>query len=223
MNQTIFVLHSVFVMVKPLQELFSEILPQAKVFNLVDDSLLPEVIREGKVTKKIMKRVCGYITTAEEIGANAVLSVCTTMTDAVDIAKSLVNIPLLKIDEPMVEKALALGEKIGLVATFPPTLDPSGRFILKKAEELKKKIVLKKVLCPGAFDAVLCGDQEKHDAIVAAEVKKIQKEVDVIILAQGSMAKLEPKLSREISIPILTSPRLAVQRIKELLGKAQQP
>ncbi len=217
MNQTVFVLHSVFVLVKPLQELFSEILPQAKIFNLVDDSLLPEVIREGKVTKKIMKRVCGYITTAEEIGANAVLSVCTTMSDAVDIAKSLVNIPLVKIDEPMVEKALTLGEKIGLIATFLPTLDPSGRFIMKKAEELKKKVILKKVLCPGAFDAIMRGEEEKHDSIVATEVKRIQEEVDVIILAQGSMARLEPKLRKEISIPILTSPRMAVQRIKELL------
>ncbi len=217
MNQTVFVLHSVFVLVKPLQELFSEILPQAKIYNLVDDSLLPEVIREGKVTKKIMKRVCGYITTAEEIGANAVLSVCTTMSDAVDIAKSLVNIPLVKIDEPMVEKALTLGEKIGLIATFLPTLDPSGRFIMKKAEELKKKVILKKVLCPGAFDAIMHGEEEKHDSIVATEVKRIQEEVDVIILAQGSMARLEPKLRKEISIPILTSPRMAVQRIKELL------
>ena len=99
MNSTVFVLHSVFVMVKPLQELFSEILPQATVFNLVDDSLLPEVIREGKVTKKIMKRVCGYITTAEEVGANAVLSVCTTMTDAVDLAKSLVNVICARIEQ----------------------------------------------------------------------------------------------------------------------------
>ncbi len=130
MKQTVAVLHSVFVMVKPLQDLFSEIMPQAEIFNIVDDSLLPEVIREGRVTKKIMKRVCGYIATAEEIGADAVLSVCTTMTDAVDVAKSLVNIPLLKIDEPMVEKALALGEKIALVATFEPTLGPSGRFVM---------------------------------------------------------------------------------------------
>ena len=60
------------------------------------------------------------------------------------------------------------------------------------------------------------GDAEKHNRMVLGEVQKAAKDNDVVVLAQGSMTVLLPLL-KDIPVPVLSSPRLCVERVKELL------
>ena len=53
-------------------------------------------------------------------------------------------------------------------------------------------------------------------ALVLAAIRQAESECDVIVLAQGSMAALLPELAG-IRKPVLTSPRLAVERAREML------
>jgi len=217
MQKKVALLHSVFVMVEPLIDLFKEHLPDVKVVNIVDDSILPEVMENGGPTPNVVKRVCRYVTTAEEIGCDLLISVCTTMADIMDLASKLVKMPILKIDEPMVDKALEMTERLLLVATFEPTLEPSSRFIQKRANELGKDVSIKKVHCKGAFEAMLDGDKETHDRIVVDSIKGAERDFKAVILAQGSMAPLRSRVEDETMIPVFASPLLAVLRAKDIL------
>ena len=59
-------------------------------------------------------------------------------------------------------------------------------------------------------------DVQTHNRMVLGEVEKAAAHNDVVVLAQGSMTELLPLLAN-IKIPVLSSPRLCVERIRELL------
>ena len=89
-----------------------------------------------------------------------------------------------------------------------------------KADEIGKRVEVETCLCEGAFDAVTCGDVDKHDRIVIESLTKLVEKVDVVVLAQASMARLIPSLPESITCPILSSPRSGIMKAGEILGPA---
>ena len=214
---TLALIHTGFVVVEPINKIVEEVLPGIRVLNLVDDSIIPEIRNRGKITPEVIQRVCNYTIGMKAAGADVILITCSSISPVVDIVKSFVDIPVLKIDEPMAEEAVKKGEVIGVVATSNTTLKPTTDLLTKKAIELKKKIKLKTVLCKDAFDAILSGKTDLHDRLVREEIEKISKDVDIIVLAQASMARIISVVEKDIDIPILCSPRLAIEKIKRII------
>jgi hypothetical protein len=105
-----------------LNALFAELVPEAKVHNLVDDSLLYDVMQNGGINEKVISRMCAYVQAAASNGADLIFNQCSSVGEAVDIAARLVSVPVLKIDAPMAERAVELGRKIGVVATVQSTI-----------------------------------------------------------------------------------------------------
>ena len=68
----------------------------------------------------------------------------------------------------------------------------------------------------------MSGDAEKHDALILQTAKDIADKVDVIVLAQGSMAKMQDKLAQATGKQVLSSPRLGVQEVRDILKEATQ-
>lgn len=133
--------------------------------------------------------------------------------------RPFLNVPILKIDEAMAEKAVQMGRKIAVVATVESTTGPSVRLIEKKAKELGKEVEVDLHLVEGAMMVLIeKNDAETHNRMVLGEVEKAAKENDVVVLAQGSMTVLLPLVS-SIETPVLTSPRLCIERVKEILGE----
>ena len=62
------------------------------------------------------------------------------------------------------------------------------------------------------------GDAAAHDAKVAAALKELSQQVDVIVLAQASMARVVDTLSpADKRVPILASPGIAVDYLATIL------
>lgn len=222
MSKTLALIHSSFVFLNvetSLMKMLSEALPGVRLVNIVDDSLLADVIREGKVTPAITRRMCHYVLAAEQTGAQAILSLCSTMGDTIDVARKLVSMPIMKIDEAMAEKAVAEGEKIGVLATVSTTLDPTIRLIHSKGGDIHKQVKTERLLCEGAFQNLMSGDKAKHDQMVMEKASSSVKRVDVFVLAQASMARLESQIAKAVGKPVFSSPRLAVERVKQVLEK----
>jgi len=216
-QKKVVIIHTSDVSVKDLKNLFTELAPEVCVRNIVDDSLLAEVLEKGGVTTAVKKRICAYALQAEVIGADLIFSQCSSVGEAADIAAELVNIPLVKIDEKMAEVACKTGEKIGVIATLQTTLGPTVRLVKSTAEKLKKEIQITEKLCEGAFALLRSGDIKTHNKMVIKGIKELTEKVDVIVCAQGSMVPLLAELG-ETSIPVLTSPRLGVERAIEVLN-----
>jgi Asp/Glu/hydantoin racemase len=73
-------------------------------------------------------------------------------------------------------------------------------------------------LAEGAFDALMSGDAAGHDELLEAEILRAASACDVVVLAQGSMARLAPALASQTAVPILSSPRSGVERLRRVLG-----
>lgn len=211
------IIHTSFVSVNDLKELFAEILPEVQLTNIVDDSLLREVMANGGITPAIVKRMCSYVQMLEVSGVDAIFNQCSSVGEAFDIAVQQTNLPVLKVDRPMAEKAVSLGSNIAVVATVASTLKPSCNLVKKAATDTGKQVAVKSVLVDGALDILMKeNDRDKHNRLVKEKIEAIQDKVDVIILAQGSMVVLLPELEH-IKVPVLSSPRLGVQRMCEIL------
>ena len=215
---TLGLIHTSATLVPVFQELCNKYLPQAKIFNIVDDSLIKDVIACGELSPVTARRVVNHIGSAETAGADYILVTCSSIGAAVEVASALTNVPVLRVDQPMADQAVRTGTRIGVVATLPTTLGPTSDLVRKRAQAIGKDIQLTAKLCEGAFEALMNGDAATHDAMVAAALKELSATVDVIVLAQASMARVVDSLSKEDKkIPILASPPIAIQYLSSIL------
>lgn len=218
MIKTVTVIHTIPFAIEPLSALFVELLPEVRLINILDDSVLKDVMKAGGLTVQATKRICQYAVIAEEMGSDLILNACSSIGETVDIIRKIVKTPVIRIDYGMAEKAIEIGTQIGVLATVQTTLEPTSRLIQKLALEKSKKVYLESKVCEGAFKALSEGKSEEHDRILTKEIEELAKKVDVIVLAQASMARVLNQLERKVNIPVLSSPRLGVLKVKEALG-----
>ena len=127
MSTTLVFLHTVSSLVKPFNDLSREILPaDVEILHIADEILLKIVLAQGGLSPFIYRRVAEHVVAAEQAGAEGVLLTCSSIAPCVDAARLMVNIPVLRVDEPMVEKAISMGTRIGVAATAAKALPLYG-------------------------------------------------------------------------------------------------
>ena len=149
-----------------LKKMMSESMPDIPNFHIVDDSLIQDLLQTGEFTPSILKRLSAQISMAKEAGADIIMVTCSSIAPGVDFAKKLVDIPVMKIDEPMAEQAVESADTVGVLATAKTTLVPSVDLINQVAEKKGKSVKVKSKLISEAFDFFLQGDMENHDRLV---------------------------------------------------------
>lgn len=210
--KTLGLIHTSATLVPVFAELCAKYIPHVKTFNIVDDSLIKNTIACGELTADTSRRVVNYAGSAQDAGADYILFTCSSIGPAVEAAAGLSHVPVLRVDQPMADKAVQSGKRIGVVATLSTTLNPTSDLVRRRALAAGKEIELVPVLCEGAFEALMSGDAATHDQKVGDALKKLANEVDVILLAQASMARVVDTLSdADKKVPILASPPIAME------------
>jgi Asp/Glu/hydantoin racemase len=195
-------------------------MPDVEVFNMVDESLIKNTIKANTVTPQTARRLIDHLKSAEEAGADAILVTCSSIGPAVEAAQQFINIPVIRVDVPLADKAIGIGSRIGVVATLPTTLEPTVALINRQAQRQGKAVDVVSTLCAGAFQAVAAGDTETHDRLVTAGIRELMAKVDVIVLAQASMARAANAIPEgERTVPILSSPQLAVNATQAVMRR----
>lgn len=220
MTKKLGLIHTSATLVPIFQELIDKHLAgkDIKVFNIVDDSLIKNTIERNELTADTQRRVVDYVGSAEAAGADYILVTCSSIGPAVETSASLSKVPVLRVDQPMADRAVQMGKKIGVVATLSTTLEPTSDLVRRRALAAGKDIELTARLCEGAFDALMSGKPEAHDQMVAEALKELSLNVDVILLAQASMARVVGQLSEEDKkVPILASPEIAMEYLAKIL------
>jgi aspartate/glutamate racemase len=213
----VFAIHTATTMVEPTTALFKEHLPNVKLNHIADDSLIQEVIAANQVTPMVRKRLISYYFAAVDGGADIIFNTCSSIGEVAQQARQMLTIPLLKIDDPMAIQAVSMAGKIAVLATLPTTLGPTANLIRKMAFEQNKNVEIFEGLAEGAFQALMSGDRDKHDYLILEASKKVAEKAEIIVLAQGSMARMEPELVRLTGKKVLSSPLSGVLGVKEFL------
>lgn len=213
-------IHTVAALIPKFQDLTNELLPGWSSFSIVDESLLQITIRDGSLTKKTVQRLHQYVTSASDAGADAVVVTCSSMGGGVDVVRPLASIPLFRIDHGMALDAVRQSCRIGVLATLRTTLEPTTHLLQKVGAEQGKEVVIVQALCEGAFDLLKSGDRAGHNASIVSAFQRLAAEVDIIVLAQASMADALENLAGEVGdIPFLASPRLGMLHVSRELTK----
>ena len=217
-QKTLGLIHTSATLVPVFQQLCNQYLQGINVFNIVDDSLIKDVISKGELTANTARRVVNYVGSAEAAGADFILVTCSSIGAAVEASAPLTKVPVLRVDQPMADLAVQTGTKIGVVATLPTTLAPTSDLVKRRAAIAGKEIQLTSRLCEGAFEALMSGDAAKHDEMVANALRELSTQVDVILLAQASMARVVDSLSEaDKRVPIIASPPQAIKHLASVL------
>jgi Asp/Glu/hydantoin racemase len=205
---------------KVFGELCAELMPEASPRHVVDESLLQDTIAAGRLTEDVRERFRDRARALRDEGARAIMFTCSSVGPSTEGLSEQLGIPVLRVDEAMAERAVATGGRVGVAATLPTTLEPTAEIIRRAAERAGRKVDVTTELAEGAFQALREGRAEQHDVMVMEALRALAARVDVIVLAQASMARAiagaDAVEADGRRVPVLTSPRLGVERLRDV-------
>ena len=211
-------IHTVSGLIPLFDGLARQHLPHWQGFNMLDESLLRSTIRDGALSQTTTWRLAQMVLSAAEAGSSAIVVTCSSLGPAVDAAKPFCPVPVFRIDEGMALAAVTHGPRIGVLATLSTTLDPTRDLIVSSAARAGRPCTVIAELAEGAFQKLGAGDTAGHDAIVAQCLRALAPRIDVIVLAQASMARALALVQDDLHpLPVLTSPDLGMQHIARQL------
>lgn len=198
----------------PIEASFARIWPEARLRTLMDDSLSRDVMRDGGLTPRMNQRFLTLSRYAADCGTDAILFTCSAFGPCIDaVAQVLTPMPVLKPSEAMIEDASRMSRRIGLVATFAPTL-------ATMPGEFPPDVEVTPCMVEGALEALDRGDGVTHDRLVADAAARVLVDCDVICLAQFSLARAAPSVATRLGKPVLTTPDCAVLKLKAVLQES---
>jgi len=205
-------IHTVAMLVDRFRPSFQAELPDVDCFHMLDESVLQDLLRSGP-SAAITRRITGLATLAADAGAELIVFTCSSTSPAIDTARQLVSVPIVKIDDPLYAQAATADGRVGLVCTTSSTVGPSQSLLAAHAREAGRQIESESLLCAAAFDALIQGRRELHDRLVTEAAASLAPRVDRIVLAQASLAHLAKPLAAQLGLPVLASPELLVQDV----------
>jgi Asp/Glu/hydantoin racemase len=165
----------------------------------------------------VKERLVAYSVFAEKLQVDCILNACSSVGDIVASMREQVKVPVVRIDEAMAEKAVRMGKRIGVTATLNTTLQPTLRLLKSKADESGVEVEFVPVLAEEAYKRLIAGDKDGHDEVLAEVLAQLIEQVDVVVLAQASMARVVRRLPEAVQDRFLTSPSLGMERVSEVL------
>lgn len=214
-------IHATSVAIQPIGEAFHQLWPAARITHLLEDSLAADLAAEGRLTERMIERFIALARYAQGCGADAVLFTCSAFGVAIEAAAAAVAIPVLKPNEAMLEEALTAGTRIGLLATFEPSIPSLKAELEQMAETRKIPLEIMTRAVPAALTALHAGSSADHDRLIADAAHEIG-DCDALILGQFSMASAARAIPVRPRRKVLTSPGSAVTRLKELLAARRE-
>lgn len=207
----------------PLMQFYGEHAPELEITNLLDDGLL-RLLASGRA-EVARKRLSEMLRdAAETYEPDLALITCSSVPR--EMADSLArdfSMPVLKIDYPMARAAVRAGRRVGVAATFPPTLAPTSKLLNEAAEEAGTEIELVQEVEPKAYDALLSNDTATHDRLLLDLIERLQdKDVACVVLAQVSMARVLPIVGARARVPVLTSLHTSLEAIRAAMPETSR-
>ena len=220
MGKKITLVHTTPLAMGPIVAAFSEIYPEAELRNVLDDRLLSDLqAAGGKASPALKRRLADLIEYSENSGAEAILLTCNSYSPLAEPITELVSVPFFKADDALLDKAVELGRIIGLIATVPTALAQATAGLHDRGRAAGKKVEVVPRLREDALEALKRGDTDAHDLALLESIRELAPRVEVVALAQYSMARVMPRIPPDLGVPVLSSPHTGVERIRERLER----
>lgn len=215
-------IHAVTPAIAPVHAAFRAFWPEAEAIDLLDASLSPDRARDGALTAAMTARIGALADYGLLAGAEGILFTCSAFGAAIEAAAARLPVPVLKPNEAMFEAAMGEGTRLGMLATFGPSVAGMEAEFAEERARAGADATLETVLVPDALDALKAGDAATHDRLVAEYAPRLAH-CDAILLAHFSTSRAAPAVRAAVDRPVLTSPDAAVAKLRRVLAAAAAP
>jgi len=201
---TIGFLHTAEAHVPAFRELLAQADPAARDVHVVDAALLREA---RDPSADLSGRIGHHLAGLTRAGAEVIVCTCSTIGAGAELLADRAGVPVLRADRPMAEAAVAAGRRIAVLYAVASTREPT----LALLREAGPAADLRPVSCVDTWVLFERGDLEAYARAIASRAREAAAASDVVVLAQASMAPAAALLTG-LTVPVLTSPRTAVER-----------
>lgn len=214
---TVGFLHTSPVHVPTFRALVEELIPGAEVIEVVDEFLLDQARTRGPRDVLVIGGVADRI--AQLVATDVVVCTCSTIGGIAELVGHESDTNVVRVDRAMAERAVELAGdgQIAVVAAVESTLEPTRALIDEVLLTTGARAGVTLHLVPDAWDRFEAGDEEGYLDVVARALPAIAADATVVVLAQASMAPAVGRLDVELPVPILSSPRLAIEALRAAL------
>lgn len=213
----IVLLHGTPVAVEPIQRAFATRWPEAEAVDMLDSSLSVDRAKDHDLTPRMFERFIELGSYAHRLGAEAILVTCSAFGPAIERMAKELPVPVLKPNEAMFREAIGRGRRIGMLATFAPSVLTMTEEFEQFVGEASAKATLETIVVEGAMDALRKGDAVRHNELIAARAPELAH-CDAIMLAHFSTSRALEAVMAAVKTPVLTAPDAAVDRIRAAIA-----
>jgi Asp/Glu/hydantoin racemase len=205
-------IHATLNSVQPILEAFKQNAPNVKLLNFMDEGLIDELNQTNIVTESMVEQLVSLMKRAESRGVDGILLTCSSFSPYVEAVKDTFSVPVLSADIAMLEHAIDLSNRIGVIATIGAAGPTTTKLLEEISGKNNKEIDIETHVLTDAFTALQQGDTNKHNRLIRDKILELSKTSDVIVLAQMSMCRALQGWD-ESSKPVLTSPEISIKKI----------
>lgn len=182
-----------------------------------DPTIIQEAIDCGQVPPSAAKRMIKMYIDAVTAGADIVYNICSSVGDIADTMQNAfcsMGVPFIRVDEGMAIHAIECGKRIGVLATLKTTLNPTKNLLRRCAEAMGVEIEIVDALADGVY----AKSGEEVEQILSETACRISDRVDVIVLAQASMAICQEKIAKATGKIVLSSPAFGAAEVAKAIN-----
>lgn len=190
--------------------------PHIDTFHVLNEGVLQDLTR-GEERQGVYRRVVQQLLLAADNLADIIVMTCTSLSPAVDIARGLCPVPIVKIDDPMAAEAVRLGRRIAVLCTSTSTPGPSAGLLRQHAAAMGREVLVETVVRPEAHTALFAGDPARHDAILTEAARDAATRSDVLVLSHMTLAHLKDGFT-QWGKPVLSSTPLLMADLARRLA-----
>ena len=207
------------------------ILPSVKIINVGNEAVQLNFMRAHGRGEPCPPQInidlfCNYAKDLFDlVQVDAILISCSTMNRAYKTVKEKMveyGVPVIQIDEAMMEEAVNTEGKILVIATHGPTVKSTQNLLQETAQRLGKSVDFVGATVEEAFELLGEGRIADHNEVLAKTIRDVQRKetVDIVVLAQLSMSVFSfsyPDPISEFGVKVLNSGETGFQRTAEVL------
>jgi Asp/Glu/hydantoin racemase len=209
---TIGLIHATMNSVQPILESFKQNAPEIKLLNFMDEGLIDELNQTNIVTDSMVEQLASLMKRAESRGVDGILLTCSSFSPYVEAIKDQFSVPVLSADIAMLEYAIDLSDRIGVIATVGAAGPTTTKLLKEISEKNNREVEIETHVLTEAFTALQQGDSLKHNQLIQEKIIELSKTSEVIVLAQMSMCRALKDWD-EAPKPVLTSPDISIRKI----------
>ncbi|ABS64076.1 conserved hypothetical protein [Parvibaculum lavamentivorans DS-1] len=210
-------LHTAAIHIETFNALRDELAPGLALTHAVREDLLIAAEKAGGLTPAISLKTQEALLALAQGGARVVVCTCSTLGEAAEEAAREADVPVMRIDRPMADRAVRAAARIGICAALSPTLAPTRELIASSAARAGRDCEIREFLFDDVWPAFREGRLDDYYEGIAARLSDASKEVDLLVLAQASMAPAAA-LAGALRAPLLSSPRIGFEAAAKIAG-----